>query len=76
MNISWGGNEETQERYTLKISEEEKKLLDEAIWYQISILATLKDLGGFKNDEEKEFELYKSIYKKLGNKLEDWVEEV
>jgi len=60
----------------LELTEEEKGLLNDAIWYQIATLAVLEDLGGLTSKERKELEMYKSIYKKLDNKLEDWVEKV
>jgi hypothetical protein len=58
----------------LELTKEEKQLLDDAVWYQVVTLAALD--GGTNDEEKREFEIYKSLYKKLGNKLEKWVEEV
>jgi len=61
-------------RLELELTKEEKQLLDDAVWYQVATLAALD--GGTNDEEKREFEIYKSLYKKLGNKLEKWVEEV
>jgi|Wag4MinimDraft_1082647.scaffolds.fasta_scaffold03086_4 hypothetical protein len=60
----------------LELTKEEKQLLDEAVWFQLVTLAVYGELHGLSAKEKDELETYKIIYKKLGNKLEKWVEEV
>jgi len=63
-------------RLELELTEEEKKYLDEVVWYHLAGLAALAEVRTLENYEKHDFEIYKSIYKKLRNKLEDWLEEV
>jgi hypothetical protein len=53
----------------LELTEEEKDLLNEAVWYQVATLAALSEVRQLADYEKSEFEIYKSIYKKLGNEL-------
>ncbi|KHO63388.1 hypothetical protein THYS13_15140 [Thermoanaerobacter sp. YS13] len=62
-------------RLELELTEEEKKYLDEAVWYHLAGLASLAEVRELEDYEKYDFAIYKSIYKKLDNKLEDWIEE-
>ena len=46
------------------------------VWYHLAGLAGIAEVRELEDYEKYDFEIYKSIYKKLGNKLEDWIEEV
>jgi len=63
-------------RLEIEFSEEEKQLLDEAVWYQLSLLILRSEIRQLDYYEKDEFEAYKNIYKKLGNELKVWIKEV
>jgi hypothetical protein len=56
-------------RLELELTKEEKQLLDDAVWYQVATLAALSEVRQLADYEKSEFEIYKSIFKKLGNEL-------
>jgi hypothetical protein len=63
-------------KLTLELTKQEKQFLDELVWYHLASLAAISEVRQLVDYEKSEFEIYKSIYKKLGNKLEDWIKEV
>jgi hypothetical protein len=60
----------------LELTDEEKRWLDELVWYHLASLASLGQVRPLLDYERRDLEIYKSIYTKLGNEIEDWVEEV
>jgi hypothetical protein len=56
-------------KFAIELTANEKLLLDFAIWYQIRVYEIAKKYISLTQQEERRFETYKRIYRKLGNNI-------
>ncbi|WP_029688399.1 hypothetical protein [Thermoanaerobacter sp. A7A] len=66
MNISWGGYEEQERLFTIKLTRKEKLTLESLVSLEIEILKEINaKTDEIKQELNEEIELHKRILKKL-----------